>query len=153
MEKVRNIQLYGIKYYSFLRKSFNSRVFYMFGIIVVFVGIALENIMIKASFALSDSPTGKVFPMIPLSVLFFLTGGFLIVMKRRGADFSAIGFLFLSLLFHRPAAWVESFNEERGLMWKISEAPFNYFFYFACVFLIVFLIVQIKKNKYRIKFK
>jgi hypothetical protein len=150
MEKVENIQLYSMKTSSFLSKLFNSRLFYMFGIFVVFIGIALENVMRVAGAEIDASGAGKFFMVIPISVLLLLISAFLIVMKRRWADFPAVALLFLGLILHRP---VFSFEKERGFLSRISDLPFNYFFYLACAFLIVFLVIQIKKNKYRISLK
>jgi hypothetical protein len=150
MEKVENIQLYSMKTSSFLSKLFNSRLFYMFGIFVVFIGIALENIMRMTSVHLDRTATEMFFTIIPFSILFLLISAFLIVMKRRWADYPAIALLFLGLILHRP---VFSFEKERGFLSRISDLPFNYFFYLACAFLIVFLVIQIKKNKYKIRLK
>jgi hypothetical protein len=139
MEKAQNIQLYGMKTYSLLSKLFNSRIFYMFGIFVVFIGIALENIMF--------------FTLIPFSILFLLISAFLIVTKRRWADYSAIALISIGLILHRPVFRFDYLRPDYGFMTRIADVPFNYFFYLACVFLIVFLVIQVRKNKYRISLK
>jgi len=153
MEKVENIQLYSMKTSSFLSKLFNSRLFYMFGIFIVFIGIALENIMRMTTVHLDTTATETFFTIIPFSILFLLISAFLIVMKRRWADFPAIALLFLGLILHRPVFRFDYLRPDYGFMSRIQDVPFNYFFYPACVFLIVFLVIQIKKNKYRISLK
>lgn len=142
-----------MKFTSFLSRLFNSRLFYMFGIFVVFIGIALENIMQTASVHMNAAPSEKFFAVIPVSILLLLISAFLIVMKRRWADFPAVALLFTGLILHRPISSGENRNGQYNLLSGIRDLPFNYFFYPACVFLIVFLIVQIRKNKYTIILK
>jgi uncharacterized membrane protein len=142
-----------MKYLTFLSRLFGSRIFLMFAMFFLFIGVALENIMRSVSFHFDATPTGMFFLMIPVSILLLLVSAFLIVMKRRWADFPAIALLSLALLLHRPFFRFEYMRTDWSLMSSISEAPFNYFFYLACIFLIVFLVVQIKNNKYRISLK
>jgi len=141
-----------MSYHSFISKLFNSRVFYMFGIFVLFIGVALENIMRTASVHINASPAEKFFLVIPVSILLLLISAFLIVMKRRWADFPAIGLLALGFLLHRPMSGFENLYENHGIL-RIYDLPSNYLFYLANIFLIVFLVIQIKKNKYRISLK
>ena len=142
-----------MKFVSFVSNLFNSRIFYMFGIFIVFVGIALENVMRTANFHIGASLSWILILIVPVPVLFLLISAFLIVMKRRWADIPAAALLFLGLLLHRPTAYFEHLYSHRGFFARIYDLPFNYFYYSACIFLIVFLIVQIMRNKYKITFR
>lgn len=136
---------------SLLKKIFSSRLFYMFGIFVVFIGIALENTMRIASVHLNATQVEMFFIIIPLSILLLLICAFLIVMKRRWADYPAIALLVFGMILHRPVFWFDYSRPDWSFMKGISEMPFNYFFYPASVALIVFLTIQIRNNKYKIK--
>jgi hypothetical protein len=142
-----------MNYLSFFGKVFGSRVFLMFGIFLVFIFIAIENVMGTATVHIVESETESIFKVIPVSILLLLASAFLIVVKRRWADCPAVGLLFLALILHRPLYWLEPIVGRLSLTEKIAAVPFNYFFYAACAALIIYLVVQIRNNKYKISLK
>jgi hypothetical protein len=142
-----------MKYLAFFSKIFSSRLFLMSAIFVLFIGVALENTMRLAYAHLNATQIGMFFMIIPFSILLPLICAFLIVMKRRWADYPAIALLVLALILHRPIFWFEYSRPDWRLISSIADVPFNYLFYPAVVALIVFLTVQIRKNKYRIRLK
>jgi K+-sensing histidine kinase KdpD len=89
--------------------------------------------------------------IVPFSILLLLIGAFLIVMKRRWADYPAIALLLLAMILHRPVFWFEYLNPDWSFMASIADVPFNYLFFPACAALIVFLVTQIKNDRYKIK--
>jgi len=125
----------------------------MSAIFVLFIGVALENMMRLAYVHMDATQAQMFFMIIPVSILLLLICAFLIVMKRRWADYPAIALLVLGLILHRPIFWFEYSRPDWRLVTSIADVPFNYLFYPAVVALIVFLVVQIRKNKYRIKLK
>lgn len=136
---------------SLLSRLFNSRIFYMLGIFVVFIGVSLENTMRLAYVQLNATKIEMFFTIIPFSIILLLICAFLVVMKRRWADYPAIVLLLLGLILHRPVFWFDYVRPDWSLMKGISEMPFNYLFYPACTALIIFLVVQIKNKRYKIK--
>ncbi len=142
-----------MKYLALLSRLISSRLFWMSAIFVLFIGVALENTMRLAYAHLDATRIEMFFMIIPFSILLLLLCAFLIVMKRRWADYPAIALFVLALILHRPIFWFEYSRPDWRLISSIADVPFNYLFYPAVVALIVFLVVQIKKNKYRIKLK
>jgi hypothetical protein len=142
-----------MKYLAFFKRLFSSRLFLMFAMFILFIGVALENIMRSVSVHFDATKTEMFFLIIPLSILLLLISAFLVVMKRRWADFPAIALLALGLIMHRPFFRFEYLIPDWSLLSSISNAPFNYIFYPACIGLIVFLVFQIKNNKYKISLK
>lgn len=142
-----------MKYLSLFSKIISSRLFLTSAIFVLFIGVALENTMRLAYVHLDATRIEMFFMIIPFSIILLLVCAFLIVMKRRWADYPAIALLALALIAHRPIFWFEYSRPGWRLISSIADVPFNYLFYPAAVALIVFLIFQIKNKRYKIKLK